>query len=85
MGNSDREIEMDKPDEKSLGTYSTSRAKIFNNPVGAIVGGVAGWYITKKYTGIENRWAYAGIIVLGVVAGAYATSWAKRNVNEVIF
>lgn len=75
----------EEPVEKAQGAYGTSRAKIYNNPVGAIAGGVAAWYITNKYTGIENRWAYAGIILLGVVAGAYISSGLKRNVNEVIF
>ena len=71
-------------DTKSFGAYSTSRAKIVNNPLGAIVGGAAAWYITKKYTGIENTWAYVGIIVIGVIAGSYATSKIKTGFNTVI-
>lgn len=85
MADFEREVVVVNPNEKSLGTYSTSRAKIANNPIGAIAGGVVAWYITKKYTGVENAWAYAGIILVGIVGGAYATSWAKRNVNEIIF
>ena len=69
--------------DKSLGTYSTTRAKMMNNPMGAIAGGVIAWYITKKYTGIESKWAYAGIIVLGVAAGSFATSYIKRGFNNL--
>jgi hypothetical protein len=65
--------------EKALGTVGTSRAKITNNPLGAIGGGVLAWYLTKRYTGLENKWAYAGIILIGVVTGAYTMSAIKRT------
>ena len=71
------------PNQKSLGAYSNTRAKMMNNPLGAIGGGFLAWYITKKYTGIENKWAYAGIIILGVAAGAYSTSYIKRRFNTI--
>lgn len=86
MANFEKEVQIsDKSEEKAQGAYGTSRAKIYNNPVGAIAGGVAAWYITNKYTGIENRWAFAGIILVGVVAGAYVSSSLKRGVNDIIF
>jgi hypothetical protein len=69
--------------QKSLGTYSNTRAKLMNNPVGAVAGGALAWYITKKYTGIENKWTQAGIIILGVVVGAYSTSYIKRKINDI--
>lgn len=65
--------------EKAFGTVGTSRAKITNNPLGAIGGGVLAWYLTKRYTGLENKWAYAGIILLGVTVGAYTMSAIKRT------
>jgi hypothetical protein len=65
--------------EKAYGIYGTSQAKIMNNPLGAIGGGVLAWYLTKRYTGIESKWAYAGIILVGVVAGAYTMSAYKRS------
>jgi hypothetical protein len=86
MANFEKEVEIsNEKEEKAQGAYGTSRAKIYNNPVGAIAGGVAAWYITQKYTGIENRWAYAGIILLGVVTGAYVSSGLKRGTNNIIF
>jgi hypothetical protein len=69
--------------QKSFGTYSNTRAKLMNNPIGAVAGGVLAWYVTKKYTGIENKWAYTGIIILGVVVGAYSTSYIKRKINDI--
>jgi len=68
---------------KSLGTYSNTRAKMINNPIGAIAGGAIAWYLTKKYTGIESTWAYAGIIILGVYSGANAMSYIKRSINNL--
>jgi hypothetical protein len=65
--------------ERAYGIYGTSQAKIMNNPLGAIGGGVLAWYLTKRYTGIESKWAYAGIILVGVVAGAYTMSAYKRS------
>lgn len=65
--------------DKAYGFYGTSQAKIMNNPLGAIGGGILAWYLTKKYTGIENKWAYAGIILVGAVAGAYTMSAYKRS------
>jgi len=65
--------------ERAYGVYGTSQAKIMNNPLGAIGGCVLAWYLTKKYTGIESKWAFAGIILVGVVAGAYTMSAFKRS------
>ena len=65
--------------EKSMGVVGTSRAKITNNPLGAIGGGVLAWYLTKRYTGLENKWAYAGIVLIGVAVGAYTMSAIERT------
>ena len=65
--------------EKAFGVVGTSRAKITNNPLGAIGGGVLAWYLTKRYTVLENKWAYAGIILVGVAVGAYTMSAIKRT------
>lgn len=52
-------------------------AKIKNNPIGAVVGGVAFFYGAKKFAKVENKWALAGIAVVGVVVGAFVQSKMK--------
>jgi hypothetical protein len=79
MENEDVIIIKKTEEERAYGIYGTSQAKIMNNPLGAIGGGVLAWYLTKRYTGIESKWAYAGIILVGVVAGAYTMSAYKRS------
>jgi len=43
-------------------------SKITANLPGALVGGVAVFFIGRKY--VENKWALGGLTVLGVVLGA---------------
>lgn len=54
-------------------------AKVTNNPIGAVVGGVAGYYAAKKFTNITNVWAIIGIAALGVIVGANAQSMLKAQ------
>lgn len=45
-------------------------AKITNNPLGAIVGGVAVFYGAKKFAKVSNYWLLGGLTIVGVIAGA---------------
>ena len=45
-----------------------------SNLVGLVLGGVAGYYIAKKAAKVENKWAIAGIAVVGAIAGAMMQS-----------
>ncbi len=49
------------------------------NPIGAIVGGVALYFGAKKLMKVENKYALAGLVVVGVIAGAIAQSKLKSK------
>jgi len=53
---------------------STSTAKVKNNYLGAVAGGVLVWWASKKYMAVDKMWVRAGLTLVGVVAGAYAQS-----------
>jgi hypothetical protein len=59
----------------------TSVSKVKNNPIMAIAGAVGTYmYLTKKMpnsTITTNKYYLAGMVVLGAVATAYATSYVK--------
>ena len=59
--------------------FQKQMAKVTNNPIGSIVGGVAGYYVAKKMANVSNMWAIAGITILGVVLGANAQSMMKAQ------
>lgn len=59
--------------------FQKQMAKVTNNPIGAVVGGVAGFYAAKKFTNITNMWLMAGMTVLGVVVGANVQSMMKAQ------
>ena len=54
-------------------------AKITNNPLGAIVGGVVVYFGSKKYANVSNPWMLAGLTLVGVVAGAMIQSSMKTK------
>jgi len=54
-------------------------AKITNNPLGAIVGGVAFYFGSKKYAKVSNPWLLGGLALVGVVVGAMAQSAMKSK------
>lgn len=54
-------------------------AKLKNNPVGAIAGAALAFYAGKKFGKVENKWALAGIAVVGAFAGAFAQSKIKAK------
>ena len=57
----------------------TQIAKITNNPVGSIAGGVVGYYAAKRMGKVTNMWLLAGITVAGVVVGAMVQSTMKAK------
>lgn len=57
-----------------MGAIKENVAKIKNNPIGAVVGGVAFFYGAKKFAKVENKWALGAIAVVGVVVGALVQS-----------
>jgi hypothetical protein len=54
-------------------------AKITNNPLGAIVGGVAFYFGSKKYAKVSNPWLLGGLAVVGVVVGAMTQDKLKSK------
>lgn len=52
-------------------------AKLTGNPIGAVAGGVVGYFAAKKM--VEKTWALVAVTALGVVAGAYAQSMLKAK------
>lgn len=57
-----------------MGAIKENVAKIKNNPIGAIAGGVAFFYGAKKFGKVENKWALGAIAVVGVIVGAMVQS-----------
>lgn len=51
-----------------------STAKIKANPIASVVGGVAGFYVTKKYIKATQWWALGLGAVVGLVGGAMTGS-----------
>jgi hypothetical protein len=49
------------------------------NPIGAIGGGLIGYFLAKKGLKLENKWAVIGVSVAGVVLGAMAQAKYKSK------
>lgn len=62
-----------------MGAIKENVAKIKNNPIGAIAGGIALFFAAKKLAKVENKYALAGIAVVGVVVGAMVQSKMKAK------
>ena len=57
-----------------------STAKIKANPIASVVGGVAGFYVTKKFIKANQWWALGLGTLVGVVGGAMTSSaYAARK------
>lgn len=54
-------------------------AKVTANPVGAVVGGIAGFYAAKKFAHLSNKWALGAAALVGVVVGAMAQATIKAK------
>ncbi len=60
-------------------TIKTIGGNLKSNPVGAIVGGVALFFGAKKLMKVENKYALAGLTLVGVFVGAMAQSKLKSK------
>lgn len=49
-------------------------AKIKANPISSVVGGVAGFYVTRTYIKSTKWWALSIGVAVGVVGGAMTSS-----------
>jgi hypothetical protein len=66
----------------------TSISKVKNNPLMTIAGAVGTYmYLTKKMPTsplTTNKYYLAGMVVLGAVATAYATSYVKSKTSSPV-
>ena len=53
-------------------TIKSSVSTIKSNFIGAAVGAGVGYYASKKFGKVENKWALIGLTIVGAVAGAMA-------------
>ena len=60
-------------------TIKSIGGNLKSNPVGAIVGGVALFFGAKKLLKVENKYALAGLALVGVIAGAMVQSKIKSK------
>ncbi len=60
-------------------TIKSIGGSLKENPIGAIVGGVALFFAAKKLMKVENKYALAGIALVGVIAGAITQSKMKSK------
>lgn len=63
------------------GVIKTSVAKIKNNPIVSIAGGVGAFYLAKKYN-LTNKYYLVGAVVLGIITGAYVSSYVKTKSSQ---
>jgi hypothetical protein len=55
-------------------TVKSIGSSVSSNVVGAIAGGVILYFVAKKALKVENKFAVAGLAIVGVIAGAMAQS-----------
>jgi|694.fasta_scaffold12328_12 outer membrane lipoprotein SlyB len=62
-------------------TINVQLNRIMSNPVGGIVGGVAGYYAATKLMRSQKMWITVSVTVVGVVVGSLvqANMKAKRS------
>ncbi len=58
------------------GAIKTGVAKIKNNPIMSLAGGVGAFYLAKKYN-VTNKYYIAGSVILGIITGAFVSSHVK--------
>jgi uncharacterized membrane protein YfcA len=63
------------------GIIKNSVTKVTNNPLFAVAGAVAGFYGAKKMN-VTNVYYKIGLVVLGGVVGAFASSYVKSSMSE---
>ena len=57
-------------------------APVMQNPVGAIVGGVALYWASHKYAGVTNMYARIGLGIVGLYVGAYAQKQVSAMMSK---
>ena len=57
-------------------------APVMQNPVGAIVGGVALYWASHKYAGVSNMYARIGLGIVGLYVGAYAQKQVSAMMSK---
>jgi len=57
-------------------------APVMQNPVGALVGGVAFYWASHKYAGASNMYARIGLGVVGLYVGAYAQKQVSAMMSK---
>jgi len=62
-----------------MAILTKSVAKVKNNPIGAVAGGVLVWWASKKYMGVEKMWLRATLAIVGAYAGAVAQGTIKAK------
>jgi len=60
-------------------TVTTVTSSVKMNPLGAIIGAAAGFYLPKKFMKVENKYALAGFTLVGLIAGAMVQSKMKSK------
>lgn len=50
-----------------------------HNIAGAVIGGVAVFFAAKKFGKVENKWALAGLTLVGVIAGVVIEAKIKAK------
>ncbi len=53
-------------------TIKKAGASLINSPIGAVVGIIGGYWASKKFLHVENKWALAGLAIAGGLIGAAA-------------
>lgn len=59
----------------------TQVGKVKNNPIGAVAGAAASFWVAKKYGKVTNKWLLGGIAVAGIFVGANVQSMVKTQMN----
>lgn len=54
-------------------------SKLINSPIGAVAGALGGFWASKKYLKVSNKWALAGLTIVGAVIGAGAEATIKAK------
>jgi len=62
-----------------LDPIKLAKAKITNNYIGGVAGGIAGYYAARKLGKVSNKLYLVAAVLAGVVGGAYAQSAIKAK------
>lgn len=57
-------------------------APLMQNPIGAIAGGAAFYWASKKYAGVSNTYVRVGLGIVGLFVGAYAQKQISASMSK---